>query len=132
LFVEEEDTLPLFDSSSVPVETGNANGANGHSDINDLITFYLKCDPQYQYEEIIVITYYYQIFQKKPFLTLEDYRMAYKALQEIPVVEPPDLKSTVHNARKHNGFLHVPESGQFKLTRSGLEHMKGMLAAEAE
>ncbi len=124
--------LPMPVEQETPL-LGKSNGAsavisgNGHTDQpHDLCSFYLEKAPKGQYQEVAVITYFYQTFRGREYVTRKDYEEAYKELLRIPVKPPKDINGSVRNTATRTKHLSNLGSGKFILTMQGEELVQKM------
>jgi hypothetical protein len=96
----------------------------------DFIPFYRKIDPQGQTDQMLVITHYYQKYQRLESLSQEDYDKAYAILRRVPIKAPTDLPSTIRNVLKRTNYLETVEKGQYRLTIAGEDHVDALIAAK--
>jgi hypothetical protein len=118
--VAESDTPSLADDG-VP-QNNEQQTENQAAQVSDLLTFYLKKSPQGQYEQVAVITYWYQKCNgadSREVVTYDDYATAYSTLRRAAVTMPTNVKGSVRNTHNRTNHLFSPSPGNFAITIPG-------------
>ncbi|MBN1681316.1 MAG: hypothetical protein JW966_13620 [Anaerolineae bacterium] len=116
----EENNMPLS------VNSGMSKNTSGNAQIKpqDLLGLYHKMVPSNQREQILVITYFYQMLEGHEYVSLDDFSEAYDILRRVPVETPRNLKSSIRNVVDRSNLLFTPIRGQFALTHKGKEYVE--------
>ena len=126
------DTSPTTPSSDVSTETNkvgnNGNSLGCNSETPDLPSFYLNMAPKKQTEEIAVIFYWCEKYDKKSDLNKEELGIVYDQLKPAGLKKPDDkaLKRMVDNAIGHDKYLWRVGGGRYSLTIQGREFVENM------
>jgi len=115
-----------IDMVVVPQYSEEVETVEGVFEPENIIEFFVGKGPKNQSEEIAVITYYFQLYEGKEAVALEDYADAYRVLRRIPVKSPSNLKSSVYNTLGRSQFIYSNDQGEFGLTLAGREVVETM------
>ncbi len=120
------DQLPLFAENDTPSladdDVSPEEPISAEKTPIDLVTFYLKKSPQGQYQQVAVITYWYQKCRGAESLELvsyDDYANAYTILRRAAVAMPTDVKGSVRNTHNRTDYIYSPSHGNFAITVPG-------------
>ncbi len=125
-FPVEEET-PLLGESSDVSSVIRGNGRNQQPP--DLLSVYLKKAPKSQWQEILVITYWYQQYEHHEHVSTKDYRDAYRMLRRAGVKEPANISARAQDAVDRT-YLYKSYEDQYGLTVQGEQFVDSM-GAEA-
>ena len=96
----------------------------------DLASFFmdLACNPESkenkanQFDQIMIVTHFYQTVEGKPCVIVGDYNIAYEALQSIPVSKPANLSARLSDLVGKK-LLYKKDAG-YALTEQGKKHLQ--------
>lgn len=97
----------------------------------DLVSFFLDKSPKGQYQQVAVITYYYQKCrggEPLEFLTYKEYEEAYATLRRGAVTMPTDVGGSVRNTLNRTDYLFSPSKGKFAITIPGERFVESLPA----
>lgn len=118
---------------SLPAPTSQETVTETTPDLSakqSLLDFFLDKSPKNQRDEVLVITYYYQVLLNQESLSLEEYDKAYDQLKRAAVKKPSNMKSSVRNVVDRTPYLRNAERGKFMITLQGESLVKSLPTIE--
>ena len=99
----------------------------------DFPTFYRKKNPQSQWQEVLVIAYYYQNYEEYEYLSYKDLDEAYMRLARVGVDVPSNARQAVKFGCEQK-YLYKPEraNGKFALTDQGWHFVEKMTGLDTQ
>lgn len=131
LAIESKDAPMLRAGSDSASSTATSTSTEQTVPV-DLRQFYRSKSPKHQWQEILVITYYYHRNGQEE-VTLADFTEAYNELRRIPVTPPARLPQSIQKVKeRHSDYFFSPSSGKYALTDAGRAYVEDLGAVEED